>query len=296
MVHKLDTFIEEATFPRINIAGEKIKLSDDRHAYLLRAWLLDPIFTYDMLVDINLLLSSLPRLWKGPYPLYVLWLSKTPDVYSLGGYLKRFLSCITCHDDKGRKVLRAYAEQCIESVFRNATVVKRAPIITVSYMEGCALGGGLEAALSSNLTIASNGGIQVALPEILFGMFPGMGGRLLPFLKTRGQAGAALARHMIEMGGRVTADEMLTVGLFDQIIPIEQLLEWINNPDQETQKQRLRDARSSPIPANLSMRDLKKESAGWLRTAYDLSRENQRRMSRYAIGQQRVLNKATRSS
>ena len=49
------------------------------------------------------------------------------------------------------------------------------PILTVALIQGDAVGGGFEAMLTDDIVIAEQGA-KFGLPEILFNLFPGMGG------------------------------------------------------------------------------------------------------------------------
>jgi DSF synthase len=52
------------------------------------------------------------------------------------------------------------------------------PILTVGLVQGAALGGGFEALLSFDYVVAERDA-TFGLPEILFGLFPGMGAHSL---------------------------------------------------------------------------------------------------------------------
>ena len=84
------------------------------------------------------------------------------------------------------------------------------PLTTVSIVQGDALGGGFEAALSSNLLVAERSA-RFGLPEILFNMFPGMGA--YSFLARR--IGGGLAERMITSGTVYTAEELHAMGVID---------------------------------------------------------------------------------
>src|SRR5438046_4433646 len=85
---------------------------------------------------------------------YLVLASATPAVFGLGGDLDLFSSLIASQD---RESLRAYAHLCVECVYVNATRLGQTGLTTISLVQGKALGGGLEAALSSNVVIAERG-------------------------------------------------------------------------------------------------------------------------------------------
>ncbi len=101
---------------------------------------------------------------------YLIVASQTSGVFNYGGDLNLFSQLII---NKERQKLYDYAKMCIDVIYLNA-VNLNLPITTISLIEGTALGGGFEAALSSDILIAEEG-TKMGLPEIRFNLFPGMG-------------------------------------------------------------------------------------------------------------------------
>lgn len=132
--------------------------------------------------------------------------SKTPGIYNLGGDLSLFKQCI---ENKDEEKLRAYAYKCINLVHSNISNLDL-PITTISLVQGQALGGGFETALSSDVIIAERSS-QMGFPEILFNLFPGMGAYNL---LTR-RIGSALAERIILSGETYTAVELYDMGVID---------------------------------------------------------------------------------
>jgi DSF synthase len=83
-------------------------------------------------------------------------------------------------------------------------------LTTLALVQGDALGGGFEAALSSNVLIAEEG-CRLGLPETLFNLFPGMGAYSL--LSRR--VGSNRAEQMIFSGKIYTAEELYELGIVD---------------------------------------------------------------------------------
>ncbi len=83
---------------------------------------------------------------------------------------------------------------------------------------GFALGGGMELALACDLRIAGDTA-RLGQPEILLGIIPGAGGtqRLARLI------GPARAKELIWSGRQVRADEALTIGLVDRVVPAAEL-------------------------------------------------------------------------
>lgn len=140
---------------------------------------------------------------------FLVWGSRNPDVFNLGGDLALFCKLIRAGD---RPQLRSYAHDCIHACFGHATN-HGLPIISVAMVQGDALGGGLESVLSSDVIIAERGA-KFGFPEILFGLFPAMGAYSI----IARRIGGAEAEKMILSGKTYTADEMLEMGLFDQVV------------------------------------------------------------------------------
>lgn len=101
---------------------------------------------------------------------YTVLASQVPGVFNLGGDLALFVNLIR---EKNRSRLLDYAKQCIKICYLNA-VSLNLPITTISLVEGMALGGGFESALSGNVLLATEDA-QMGFPEIRFNLFPGMG-------------------------------------------------------------------------------------------------------------------------
>lgn len=141
------------------------------------------------------------------YPInYMILASHVPGTFNLGGDLNLFAEHIL---NKDRDQLLHYATACIDILYNNA-VNMHLPLTTISLVEGSALGGGFEAALSSNILIAERSA-ELGLPEILFNLFPGMGAYSL--LARR--IGIVEAERIITSGKVYRADELYEMGVVD---------------------------------------------------------------------------------
>jgi DSF synthase len=138
---------------------------------------------------------------------YVVLASKHPDVFNLGGDLLLFHSSIVNRD---RHSLHDYAKQCIEACYLHASHLARPTVTSICLVQGDALGGGFECALSGNVLIAERG-CKMGFPEILFNLFPGMGA--LTLLGRR--IGIAKAERMILSGNLYRAEELYEMGVVD---------------------------------------------------------------------------------
>ncbi|MFE7116089.1 enoyl-CoA hydratase/isomerase family protein [Streptomyces sp. NPDC057654] len=98
------------------------------------------------------------------------------------------------------------------------TAVARIPKPVVAAVTGYALGGGCELALCADFRIAAENA-KLGQPEILLGLIPGAGGtqRLARLV------GPSKAKDLIFTGRQVRADEALTIGLVDRVVPAEEV-------------------------------------------------------------------------
>jgi len=150
---------------------------------------------------------------------YIVLASQTPGIFNLGGDLNLFAQHI---EEKNRDHLLQYATACVEVLHTNA-INFALPVTTISLVEGSALGGGFEAALSSNILVAERNA-EMGLPEILFNLFPGMGAYSL--LARR--VGMARAEKIITSGKIYTADELYEMGIVDVLAEEGQGREAVN--------------------------------------------------------------------
>jgi len=98
------------------------------------------------------------------------------------------------------------------------TAVARIPKPVVAAITGYALGGGCELALCADYRIAAENA-KLGQPEILLGLIPGAGGtqRLARLI------GPSKAKDLIFTGRMVKADEALTLGLVDRVVPADEV-------------------------------------------------------------------------
>jgi DSF synthase len=170
-----------------------------------------PSFTWAVFRDIARVRTYVQQAFAGAAPgeQPIRWLvlgSQMPGVWNLGGDLELFARLIRNGD---REALTHYARLACEAGYHFTTSFDL-PLVTVSLVQGDALGGGFEAVLSSNLVVAERSA-KFALPEILFNLFPGMGA--YTFLARR--IAPALAERMIMSGDTYTAEQLHQMGVVD---------------------------------------------------------------------------------
>jgi len=112
---------------------------------------------------------------------------------------------------------QAYAERG-QRVFRQIEMLAKP---TLAAVNGYALGGGLELAMSCAVRVASENA-RLGQPEVKLGILPGYGGtQRLPRLVGRGRA-----LEMLLSGEPVTAAEAHRIGLVNHVVPLAELLEF----------------------------------------------------------------------
>lgn len=212
---------------------------------------------------------------------YVVLGSRAKGVWNLGGDLELFAELIRRGD---RTALARYAQACCEVGYTNATLYGL-PIITVALVQGEALGGGFEAALSSNVIVAERSA-RFGLPEILFNLFPGMGA--YTFLSRRVAPG--LAERMILSGEIYTAEQLYQLGVIDVLAAdgegADAVYSYIGrNGRRHGAHTALRQARwvTSPV----SLEEMMRIADLWVEAALKLSEADLRKMTRLAMAQDR---------
>jgi DSF synthase len=176
-----------------------------------------PCMSMDLLREVQQAQKELEQLVRSGYEensdsrlLYQVIASGRPGVFSLGGDLKYFTQLIRAKD---RERLFEYAKLCIDIGYPAATSYG-VPFTTISLVQGEALGGGFEAALSTNVLIAERAS-RFGFPETVFGLFPGMGA--FNFLARR--LSPSMAKRIITSGKVYTAEELYDMGVVDVLAP-----------------------------------------------------------------------------
>jgi DSF synthase len=210
-IHPLGTGVEFSFSPQLRANFDK-----DTHALWMR-WAPEPrpCFNPALLADIRAFQEYVAGsggtidCHGEEHPLeYVVLASDLPGVFNLGGDLDLFKQLIDARDRQG---LLRYGRACIDVLYRQY-VGHNLPLTTVSLVQGECLGGGFEAALSSDVLVAEKSA-RFGFPEIIFNLFPGMGA--YSFLERRiGQRGA---EEIITSGKIYSAEEMAAQGVVDVV-------------------------------------------------------------------------------
>ncbi len=211
---------------------------------------------------------------------YYVGASRVKGVFNLGGDLALFQMLIRTGD---REALADYGRRCIDVAYPRIRNYGSPSLTTISLVQGDALGGGFEAALSSDVIIAEESA-SMGLPEILFNLFPGMGAYSL--LSRR--IGPRAAEELILSGRIVKAPELHEMGVIDVIAPDGQgekaTYDWIRKHDKRRNgMQGLRRARQFVHP--ITREELDGIVDVWVDTALNLDEKDLKMMKRLVSAQ-----------
>jgi len=244
-----------------------------------------PCFTLSMLNEMRQLQKNIIKYFKtreteSQLPVrYLVIHSKVPGVYNLGGDLALFSKLIK---ERKRQQLFDYAKLCIDLTYLNY-VSLTLPLTTISLVEGLALGGGFESALSSNILIATENA-EMGFPEIRFNLFPGMGA--FSFLARI--CGATTAEKMIVEGKIYNGRELYEMGIVNHLVDTDNSLDGVEKYIRQHQRsgngrramQQVRQSYHS-----IEYRDLLDVIEIWVDTALRLKDKNLRLIDRMAKAQ-----------
>ena len=152
------------------------------------------------------------------------------------------------------------------------------PITIVSLVQGQALGGGFEMALSCDVIVAERSS-QMGFPEILFNLFPGMGAYNL---LTR-RIGSALAERIILSGETYTASQLYDMGVIDVLAEdgegVQAVEDYLNSHNQSHNTIRsMKKIRQIVHP--ITRQNLYDIVDIWIEAAMDLSEKDLAKMER----------------
>jgi DSF synthase len=168
-------------------------------------------FTPDLVQEFRGLVDDLhDRRQSQPLPHYAVVQSADPDYFSMGGDLRFFRDCIQRRD---AAQLREYSMRCLDLLLSWSGKFKDATT-SIALVQGRALGGGFEMALSMDYMIAEEHS-SFGFPEIMFGLFPCTGA--MGLLAAR--VGARNAERMMTNKKIYSASELYDMGLVDEICP-----------------------------------------------------------------------------
>ena len=213
---------------------------------------------------------------------YLVLGSRCPDVFCFGGDLALFEQLIRNRD---RDALVNYGHRCCAILERNIRSLDL-PILTIGLVQGAALGGGFEALLSFDFIVAEKTA-TFGLPEIMFGLFPGMGAHALLYRKL----GSAAAEKLILSNETYTAEQMYDMGLVHELAEPG---DGINACKQFIKKSERRYAglvgsrKAMKYAWRLRLEELNRITEMWADTALELREQDLKVMNRLVAAQARL--------
>lgn len=257
-----------------------MKPSDNRTRWITLAPEGRPCMSWDVLEYLE---ATREEMWDSDEVYdYAVLHSETEGVFNLGGDLALFRTCIEAGD---RELLHDYATSCIEALYAHYTAYGH-PLITVSLVQGRALGGGFEAALSSDVIIAEEGA-TFCFPEAKFGMFPGMGGYALLCTRVRPR----LAEILVTEGRVYTAREMEDWGIVDKLVPDGSGLDAVQEYIDENQKLRRVQVMNRKVARTVSpvtLAHLEESINLWVEAAMATTKVDRRLMAALVSAQEKL--------
>ena len=222
---------------------------------------------------------------------YLVAASANPRVFSLGGDLELFADLIRS-GDRGRML--AYGRLCVECVFNSCTNVGNPQLTTIALVQGSALGGGFEAALSTNVLVAERSA-TFGLPEILFNLFPGMGAYSL--LARR--LDMARAERFLSSGRQYSAAELYDLGIVDVLAEDGQGVHAVNSFIRKHGRSRngllgIQQVRQRLAP--LVFQELMDVVKIWVDTAMRLTERDLRTMEKLVVAQDRLAQRTANTA
>lgn len=213
---------------------------------------------------------------------YLILGSRSPDVFCFGGDLDLFQRLIRTRDRAG---LVEYGHRCCNILDRNIRTLD-IPMLTIGLVQGTALGGGFEALLSFDYIIAERHA-TFGLPEIMFGLYPGMGAHALLSRKL----GSAMADRLIVSNATYTAEEMYELGLVHAIAEpgdgVNAVRDFIKKSDRR-HAGLVGARRATKRVWQLELQELNAITEMWADTALKLSESDLKVMSRLVGAQARL--------
>ncbi|HKT18718.1 MAG TPA: crotonase/enoyl-CoA hydratase family protein [Stellaceae bacterium] len=278
--------IDSQTFTEFELAHDR----DEKILFSYFKFAQRPCFTETVLGEAQ----AIQRLARGFFadeheadpPLrYLVWGSRLPEVWHLGGDLELIEELIRKRD---RAALRRYAHACCDFGFVNASGLGfDLPVVSVALLQGDALGAGFEAALSANIIVAERGA-KFGLPEILFNLFPGMGA--YTFLTRRVAPG--IAERIIMSGEMLSAEQLHAMGAIDVLAPdgqgLNALYDFIGRGGRRYASLRAL-YRARRIAQSITFEEMTRIADLWVEAALALDEAGLRRMLRLGAAQARRL-------
>lgn len=288
----MNAIVEFPTLPAVK-AYTELELHYDPELKTLFSWMKPkqrPCFTATLLEEVQhferLIEANAGHINHCGRPERVAYLvagSKATGTFNLGGDLGMFIQAIMRQD---RQILEYYGHLCIENIYRRLSGLG-GHIPTIALVQGKAMGGGFECALTSDVIVAERSA-SFSFPEIMFNLIPGMGA--LPLLKRR--IGLKKAEDIIMSGHIFSAKELHDLGVVEILVEDGLGLETVRCYVQQRQKKSIAYRalfQAKQVCDPITKEDLLAVVDLWVDAALQLETRDLRMMARLLRGQDRMI-------
>ncbi len=138
-------------------------------------------------------------------------LETTGKAFVAGADIKFFVDCIKEDRLQDNYEFTSFGQEVFNRIDNSKKLV-------IAKMDGLALGGGFELALSTDVIIATNKAVM-GFPETGIGIYPGLGGTQRPSR----YIGKELAKYLVFTGRIISADEAKAIGLVEYVFTPEEV-------------------------------------------------------------------------
>lgn len=288
----MNAIVEFPTLPSVK-AYTELELHYDPELKTLFSWmkpkqrqcftatLLEEVQHFEKLIEANA--GHINHCGRPERVAYLVAGSKATGTFNLGGDLGMFIQAIMRQD---RQILAYYAHLCIENIYRRLSGLG-GHIPTIALVQGKAMGGGFECALTSDVIVAERSA-TFSFPEIMFNLIPGMGA--LPLLKRR--IGLKKAEDIIMSGHIFSAKELHDLGVVEILVEDGLGLETVRCYVQQRQKKSIAYRalfRAKQVCDPITKEDLLAVVDLWVDAALQLETRDLRMMARLLRGQDRMI-------
>lgn len=237
-----------------------------------------PAFTTTLLNNIRTIQDMIAEhcySQKASGPKYIIWVSERPEVFNLGIDLDHVVELIV---NKDKKNLDNYIQLCIDVFYINLLKLDIKPTISISLIRGKAFGGGLEAALTSDIIFAEEGS-RCCFPEARYNLLPTLG--FLTML-LRQVSNSHFISHFLE-GGCIPLKDLEELKLIEKIVPTGHGIETIQNFIRHNHKKHrvysyLYTEKAKSVI--VSPKEISEFKRMWLDTALNLSQNDIKKLKR----------------
>ena len=245
-----------------------------------------PVFTLPIIQSVWKLQTAVMKMWpsgRGSPVLFIAYRGTGP-IFSLGGDLDFFLSCLLSND---RQALTEYASLAAEVTRVNATGLEGL-VISLASIQGKALGGGIDPARACHVMIADESA-SFGYPEVNYNHFPISA---VPILSRR--IGLIEAQRVLLSGVDYSAAEFFRIGALDAVVPDGTGEEWIRQYAGRTASSHR--ARISLL-SNFNRRsgdlrqELAAEAGAWVDHMMTLGPQDIAKLQRIARAQKKLLSR-----